>query len=382
MRLLIPSLIACAGLCSTSFATNPLQGLGLLPNGAPSGTAAGVRFDMSADGTTFVKANYRWNAGSWQTIPLAVGQSFESYGVSGDGSVVVGKVQDTSFQPFSAAVWRNNTFYLMDSTGFAGPDAPASIYANNDGSVVLGHGFNPSQGTTSRTKYNWNGSTYVASGFPFNDDMGQNFGNADEQGWRGIADNGSAGLGYNIGPTDVYANRHSTSSGPAFDRPPALNVPPGNTFLDERVRPAAMSGNGLVVVGRYEWSIIGPQGSSGNQPFRWSNGITTLMPSMPLGTEMDFVGEFLAAGASVYVASAAATFPVLTFLQNNGVDTTGWSNLTCTEVSSDGLCFSGVGTHTVNSVATSEIWTIRIPSPGSLAFVALGALCVCSRRRH
>ncbi|GEM_PF-1312326 len=374
-------IVLSAAAATQATASNPLQGLGLLPNAVPSGTSVGIRFDMSADGTTFVKNNFRWNAGSWSTIPLGAGQSFQAHGVSGDGLVVVGKLDDTTNSQYSGAIWRNNTFHLLNTELLNFASFPAANYADDDGSVVLSQAADVNNSAALRRRYVWNGAAYVGTNFAFDDIMGSNTGSTNEQGWRGIADNGSAGLGYNFGPADIYANRESSSAGPAFNRPPSLNVPAGNTFIDEQVVPSGMSGNGLVIVGNYQWLIIGPQGSSGNQNFRWNNGVTTLMPTMPVGTELDFVGEHLAAGSQVYVHSLAASFSVATFLTNNGVTITNWSNLSCTEVSSDGLCFSGIGTHTTSNGNVQEIWFVKIPSPGTLALAASGSLLLVRRRR-
>lgn len=380
------SLVVVACACAATFA-QPLTGLGLLPSGVPSGAAGGPRFDMAAGGLTFVKGTYRWQSGSWQTLNPGTGRTFTAHGVSGDGAVVVGEVVDSLAQPFatsSSVAWRSNVFNTLESSQtFLGQDV--AVFANNDGSVILAHHTDVGQGFLARRRFSWNGTSYINSSWAVNDDLGQNFGSADEQGYRGISDLGTAALGYNIGPlgNDTYATRLATSAGPAFDRPASITFPSsGINVIFERAFPTAISGNGNVIIGRYEWSVLGSVPSSGDSPFRWTAaGGTVLVPAMPLGTEMDFDGEFTAAGAVIYNATTNTALPVATFLTGFGVNVSGWSSLNCTEISSDGLTFSGIGSHTTSSGTVSEIWYVTIPSPTS-ATLCLAGLAAGLRRRR
>lgn len=144
------------GLCA--WTNSPAQSLTWL------GTLGGGRsaaYGVSADGSVVVgwaedvsgqPRAFRWESGAMQDLGTLGGNHSAAYGVSADGSVVVGWAEDVSGQQ-RAFRWANG---VMQDLGTLGLDYSIAYGVSADGGVVVGGAFDNSRRSRA---FRWKNST-------------------------------------------------------------------------------------------------------------------------------------------------------------------------------------------------------------------------------
>jgi probable HAF family extracellular repeat protein len=115
-----------------------MQDLGTLPGGDES-----VAYGVSADGSVVVGSArntagqwhaFRWQNGVMQDLGTLDGSESEAWGVSADGSVVVGRARNAAGQ-WHAFRWQNG---VMQDLGTLDGNSSWALGVSADGSVVVG----------------------------------------------------------------------------------------------------------------------------------------------------------------------------------------------------------------------------------------------------
>ncbi len=326
---------------SSYAATASFQGLGHLPGGEYYSLAQGV----SADGSVVVGVSdsasgnqaFRWENGVMTGLGDLPGGDFESeaWGVSADGSVVVGR--GWSALGMEAFRWENGQMVgLGDLPGFEYGSEARDCSA--DGSVVVGAGTVFLEFTT-----------------------GEAFR------WEDLNGNGLVDL-------DEKLDNH-----PEF----GLGDLPGGGFGSCAID---VSADGLIVVG-YSFSAMG------QEAFRWTQetGMIGLgdLPggkfySWAWGVSADgsvVVGESNSAlGYEAFIWDADNGMRNLqdVFVNDYGLDLTGWTLDNAFGISDDGLTIVGGGN---NPAGYYEGWIATIPEPATVLLLGLGGIFIRKRPR-
>jgi probable HAF family extracellular repeat protein len=315
-------------------------GLGDLPGGEFSSQAYGV----SGDGSVIIGPGnsgsgteaFRWTAGGGMVgLGSLLGSGFSSvaYGVNGDGSVVVGESQSRLLFPPPVPLYAPEAFRWTAGTGMVGlGDLPGGEFdseakdVSSDGSVVVGYGKSVS-GT---------------------------------EAFRWTAGGGMVGLG------DL----------------------PGGEFES---RAFAVSGDGSVVVGA---SLYGS--AVGVEAFRWTAGGGMVgLGDLPghigfnaatsVNDDGSVVGGYasrIAGGTNAFLWTAETGMQRLwDVLLREGVNpaTLGWSALDeVSGMSADGRTLVGYGERN----GQAEGFVVVIPEPTELSLVGCAAIVLCRRRRR
>jgi len=242
--------------CSSGQAAAPsFEGLGDLPGGNFKSVAYGV----SADGSVVVGASVidssapsgdRWEAFRWENgvmtglgdLPGGVFES-EGFAVSADGSVVVGASVIAYPDLWEGFRWENG---LMSALGL-----PPAIGVSADGSVVVGI-----------SGFRWeNGAMTTVGDLP---------GGGSSSSCYDVSADGSVVVGYSSSANGDEAFRWEGGVITALGYLPGASLPGWSAA-------AGVSADGSVVVGASESQDSGPVW----QAFRWENGVMTALGGLP-----------------------------------------------------------------------------------------------------
>lgn len=325
-----------------------------------------------------------------------------AYGVSGNGSVVVGAIIGSD--PWQAFQWSAGEGFteLEPIGGFAGSRATAS---NADGSVIVGDARSSNHSTYRATRWTSAGAQ----------DLGVlNSGDTRSDALR-VSSDGTAIVGTSYSQNGVgQAYRWTESDGMQSLGPSSLSFTIG--------RDISHDGNVVVGYGRNElgghtafrWSTEGGEmialdslpsetssiayavsgdgqytfGSSGSIGVRWDsagniqelgvpeggNGATFMSANADGSVAVGFDYSY---GQSVLWTPSTGVVYIYDYLVSSGVDLTGWSRQDfgyAFDVSDDGSTIVG------NGFVITGLSFSSVPGPGVSALVALG--CGSRRRRH
>jgi probable HAF family extracellular repeat protein len=256
------------------------------------------------------------------------GRGFQSYayGVSADGSVVVGiGSSELNSDPF-----RSEAFRWTSGGGMVGlGDLPGSGFqslatgVSADGSVVVGQGL----GASGFEAFRWTSGGGMSG-------LGDLPGGGFFSLATGVSADGSVVVGYGDGASGNEAFRWTSSGGMV-----GLGDLPGGFFGSGAT---GVSGDGSVVVG------IG-SGASGREAFVWTPGAG--MQSLQF------------------------------YLTGLGVDTTGWGQYDAVGVSADGSTIVGVGTNPSGFTEAFAANIAPIPEPETWLLFAVGFGLLAVARR-
>lgn len=312
-------------------AAGGLVGLGQLPGGT-NGNAYGV----SADGSVIVGASagkaFRWTLFggmvSLDVLPNSPGARYHANAVSADGQFAAGNVESRPGIFSEAAAWLPGLVTLGDL-----PDG--SFYSeakgiSGDGSVVVG----VSDHAGWAEAFRWSGGAMTGLGYlP---------GGAGASDANAISADGETIVGTSYSPLGPQAFRWTSATGMV-----GLGDLAGGQFLSNAM---AVSADGSVIVGN---------GSSafGEDAFVWDalHGMRGLRDT----------------------------------LTTAGVDLTGWSGLNASGVSGDGRTIVGIGRRDGANQLVREAWIATIdepagvvPEPGTLAIWGIGMAGIVARGRR
>jgi uncharacterized membrane protein len=337
--------------------------------GMASGTAASRVYGLSADGRSASGYSqeptsqnthfpgFRWNADSGRQdfgVGLAPALTL-GYGISGDGSTIVGGAYAIESGAPTAFRWSASGGY-HDMGTLPGYGQSGAVDANNDGSVIVG------------TLSNGSAST--------------------PQGFRWTSGGGMQGLGPGTVANAVSADG-GTVVGSFGDGPQAIRWTQagGVQFLPS----VGGNGNSTARGVNSDASIIVGNSGTGLWATMWVNGtpiqLNGDLDNVRLGAHAVNDAGTVVAGkaftigadfAGVWTASTGIV-PLATYLTANGVTIpAGLQLFDCTAVSADGLTFAG---YTADGPFGVQGFVATIPSPGAIGFLAIGALAAGRRRR-
>jgi uncharacterized membrane protein len=298
-----------------------------------------------------------------------------AYGVSGDGSTVVGVSGTMAFR------WTTGSG-IQDLGKLAGASLAGAYAANYDGSIIVG------DSTKSQSRaFRWSQSSGMealdvpsSSGpYPWSNTMA-----------FGISSNGLSISGYGLDTSFNSLKWGAPSYSLSVGQPGSLSW--------------GTSGNGQVTVGAlydriYKWSTIdGAQdlgdgyarganydgsvivGSSGVNAFRWneSGGLQIIGSGEAISTSAD--------GSIVVGYDSASAFAWTTndgrknlsqYLSDLGVDVSGWSLEKAEGISYDGSTIVGQGVFN----GTRQAFVAMIPEPSSVSLFLAGGLLLLGLRK-
>ncbi len=349
------------------------QGLGFLSEN-PHSAAYGV----SADGSVVVGQSrsasgleaFRWTSGGGMVgLGDLPGGDFysEAVAVSADGSVVVG--QSRSASGLEAFRWTS-------SGGMSGiGDLPGGSFSSNaravsaDGAVVVGEG-SSKQGIQA---FRWTSGDGMVE---LSDLPGGSFSNASA--WGASAD-GSVVVGVGFSQQGIEAFRWTSGGGMV-----GLGDLPGGEVNSYAL---GVSADGSVIVGR-------GNSASGSEAFRWTSGGGIVgLGDLPGGI---FHSEAVAVSAdgSVVVGPSTSALGIEAFrwtsdggmvnlrdfLVEHGVSNlTDWTLIWASGVSADGNTIVGFGT---NPDGYQEAWIATVPEPATITLAATGLACAIAVGRR
>ncbi|MBX9792466.1 MAG: PEP-CTERM sorting domain-containing protein [Pirellulales bacterium] len=391
-RLILAGLIALALATPARAGAFSFQGLGDLPGGGFGSYAYGV----SADGSVVVgfgssasaSEAFRWTSdgGVGQVNMVGLGDlpgggfGSRASDVSADGSVVVGSRQSTS---------GTEAFRWTSGEGMVGlGDLPGGIFYSQaagvsaDGSVVVGFGSSASASEAFR----WTSGGGAGQGTMVG--LGDLPGGIFSSYANGVSADGSVVVGYGLSASGYEAFRWTSGGGAGQGTMVGLGDLPGGIF-DSYAN--GVSADGSVVVGR-------GNSASGFEAFRWTSGGGLVgLGDLPGGTFYSYANGVSADGAVVVGSSTSASgyeafrwtsggglVSLRELLVNQGVtNVTGWTLTQATAVSADGRTIVGRG---INPDGNGEAWIATVPEPSTITLAASGLACACliaaSRRRR
>lgn len=331
----------------------------------------------------------------------------QAYGVSGDGSTVVGRsTRGSSQKPFR---WSNATGIVDLGDLPGGNNIGEANRASANGSVVVGFS-SSGPALTDREAFRWT----VSGGM-----TGLGFLQPDRRDSRarGVSNDGQVITGEAITSQGRRAFRWTESTGMV-----SLGTLPGSTdSLGSDV-----SGDGSVIVGSsgseaFRWTsnggmvglgfipggavsaaiatsldgntVVGEAYDSSNRQtaFRWSLGLGMQSLGLPTGATSSLANDVSANGGVVAgrLVSSGTQHAfvwdsvnghrrVRDVLTDLGVDMTGWRLSEATGVSADGSAIVGWGLNPNND---REAWRAVIPEPSSSAGVIVGVFFLSRRRK-
>jgi uncharacterized membrane protein len=350
-------------------------GLGDLKGGQFSSVANAV----SADGSTVVgtsmsqsgyEAFYWIRQGGLVGLGDLAGGLFFSrpYAVSSSGSTVAGgSISALGEESFRWSAVTGSMEALGDLPG--GDFRGAALAVSPDGETLYGGSWSH----TGFSAFRWTAATGLEpiTGLP---------GAA-----SGVSADGSIIAGY-ISPGTVYDNRvfrWTSESGTLW-----LGDLPGIPVGGSGTEFADMSANGSVIVGV---SVAGEDNVT--EAFRWTTGegmqrIEGLTPwHMTAATAVSGDGKIVAidcydehSSLDPHIWSEADGLRSLTrLLASHKLAPTGWSQMSITDLSYDGLTLVGRG---MNPEGNIEGWIARLPEPHTLLLLIVGAVAMLARERR
>ena len=382
-RLHIGILAVCAfAVAGPAFGDVGFQGVGYEPG---YGSVATI---VSADGT-FVVGNagqaghaagetemFRWTQGGGMMflgdLPGGPIRSF-AMGVSDDGMVVVGEGRygDDSMQ-YEAIRWTPGTGTV--GLGFL----PGGTFSNSqgvsaDGSIVAGTSNSTER---SRQAFRWTESGGM-------------------QGLGGWAP-GLTSYAFNISAdgSTVVGNVHTGTQGEAAYWTEgggwtSIGKLPGG--YDTGAFATDASTDGSVIVGNSSSTLV----PFSFEPFLWSEsegmqGLGLLLPDDDMATTTGLSGDGqtvigvsgkFSGAREPYIWDAVNGMRSMTdvFVDDYGMDLTGWTLVEALGISRDGTTIVGFG---ANPQGFTEGWIATIPEPSALILLVIGGLCSALRRRE
>ena len=360
------------GLTSTSLATTAsFQGLGDLPTGQFQSYAFGI----SGDGSVVVGSSrlaiilpgppyqgqqaFRWEASTGMQAlgdhPTGDADSTEAYAASSNGSVLVGDIG--MYGPSEAFRWTAESG--MTSLGFLeGGDRSSSRGVSSDGSVVVGW----SKGPSGAEAFRWtNDDGMIGLGYlPL---AKNNYSYA-----YGVSNDGSVVVGRGVGQNSMEAFRWTESSGMV-----------GLGFLSGAASYASsyafgVSADGSTVVGKF---YLGDDNTT--EAFVWteSDGMVGL-GHLPGGNHYSTAWAVSADGSIIVGSSITDTDYYEAFIWDEihgmrnlknvlvneyRLDLNSWTLYEATAISHDGLTIVGYGR---NPNRHEEGWIVTLPGPVTL----------------
>lgn len=349
-----------------------IQGLGMLPGKTMSG-ATGVSADgsvvcgFSHNGSTASGGSaiaFRWTSeGGLQSLGTLGGVDSYPFGISGDGSTIVGRSAPAGTSNQFAFRWTPSTG-LQNLGSFSGQPQSHGYGTSHDGQVVVGMAYVSS---TQRNAFRWTSSTGL-----------QNLGSLAS---------GQVSYALNVsddGATTVGFSRTSTNQnffyGTAFRQTGNGGMQSLGTHGYDGSEAMAVSADGSVLAG----SLANYSGFSlsNSSMFRWTveGGMQDLgaLPGANVAEPYDMTPD----GSTIVGWSSRAFLwradlgmvDLNIYLPQVGVSLAGWSLTRAHGISADGLTIVGTGVH--NGVG--EGWIVHIPAPGSAT--ALMVFIVSARR--
>ena len=281
-------------------------------------------------------------------LPSAALNDSSAFGVSADGSVVVGHGYN-AYSQTEAFRWVDGT---MTGLGFLPDGATRQSYAfgvSADGSVVVGHSYNANSNLEA---FRWVDGTMTGLGFLPDGAIRQSYA-------RGVSADGSVvvGYGYNANSyLEAFRWVDGTMTGLGFLPDAAIN----------RSYARGVSADGSVVVG------YGINANNDNEAFRWVDGVMTGLGFLPSFTWQS-IASAISADGSVIVGYAndsnyngkafrwtleTGMESVEDWLSNAGVSIAAWSTLdNASSTNSDGSVVVGGG---VNANGDTEAFIARV----------------------
>ncbi len=349
------------------------QGLGDLAGGDFYSKAYG----LSADGSVVVGESHSasgWEALRWQNglmtgLGCLPGSFFDStgYGVSANGYVIVGKSSSGPAGQRQAFRWENG---VMTGLGdLPGSSFYSAAYAISvDGSVVVGE----SRSASGTEAFRWT----KEEGMVGLGALEPSYGRYDSTAY-GVSADGSVIVGASDSPMNPQdeAFRWTQATGMV-----GLGyLVPVSDFTFSTA--TAVSADGSVIVGYSTSSFPSP----GYEPFRWEDGVMT-------GPGVRGRAWALSADGSIVVGDDDGWPQAMAIIWDSkygvrhlqdvlvnecGLDLTGWTLTAARGISADGLTIVGYGT---NPSGFTEGWIATIPEPATLLLLAFGGLALLKKR--
>ncbi len=314
-----------------------MVGLGDIPNGIGANVAMTVsengsviggkvhHFDDSpADGDTGY--SYRWSSATGMVSHGPAGPNGtdeRAYGLSNDGSVMVGKAHRKGYWPV-AYKWTNAGGFEL----FNGLQASEARAISGDGSIIAGFTMpdwtNPNVDNFRSEAFTWTESGGIVG-------LGDLTGGENSSRALAISNDGSFITGWGTSSNGKEAVRWNGSE------IIGLGDLLGGDFLSEAID---ISSDGSTIVG------FGTT-NNGTEAFIWDqfNGIQNLKEVL---------------------------------ISNYGLDLTGWTLTSANGISGNGLSIVGSG---INPNGQIEAWVANIPEPASISFLLFGSLAILKQRK-
>lgn len=364
--------------------------LGFLQNGNNSSVAWGV----SDDGSVVVGRGhsssgyeaFRWTATAGMQglgdLPSGGFQS-EAFAVSGDGTTIVGF--GSVAVPYGLTLQgTTEAFRWTNSDGIVGLGLPPAVVprglprssawdVSTNGSVVVGY---LDDGTDGYEAFRWTQTTGMVG-------LGALPGESSSAAWRTSAD-GNTIVGYAAGTASSQPFRWTSSGGMVG----LGHLPGGN-----RGEAIGVSANGSIVVGA-------SQTSDGTEAFLWTEaGGMVSLGELPGGTHSSTASAVSADGSIVIGKSntgvgdngeeaiiwtpADGMQLLQTVLMNSGLDLAGWTLKDASDISPDGRYIVGWGYDPLNQQQAFLVDLTPVPLPAAAWFLGggLGALGLIRRKQ-
>jgi probable HAF family extracellular repeat protein len=320
-------------------------------------------------------AAFRWTAatGTQEVGRLPGGTNSRGSAVSADGSVVVG-YGDNGATDFTAFRWSAGGGF-QQLGNLPGGSQSLAYDVSADGAVVVGQANTDTGTVRGLHAFRWTAATGLQ-------DLGTLPG-----GTQSLANNvsadGSVVAGFAAAPAGDRAFRWTAAGGLQPIAPLAG---------DTRTTGIGLSADGSTVVG---YSASRTDGAD-NVAFRWTAATGTQLIPAPAGVPADAAafaaavsGDGNAVVGNVLVSAAAyrpflwtpalGTVDLNAYLPTIGVDLTGWTLHSVTDISDDGTAILGYGTH--DGRPDEAFLVTGVPEPAGAALVfTLAGLATCGRR--
>jgi uncharacterized membrane protein len=355
-----PAIAAILFLTGTSISTAAMfTGLG-----APFTQAYGVNGNGSVvtglrlfpGGTSPVYA-FRWTSTTGLQNMGALGGNFpssEGYGVSADGSHIVGFTTTSQ----GTRAFRTNGLVMQSLGVFPGWSSSFATAISADSNTVVGRGQNGEN-----RAFRWTSAGGMES-------LGALPGHFGVSIATGVSGNGSEIVGISGGSGTARRAFQWSSAGMS-----ELSLLPNAYDSDAN----AISSDGTTIVGTIRFAP-----SSNSVAVRWTrSGIVEQLGTLDAGARATNANGTLVVGDSssgpFLWSNVLGMANLNTYLPSLGVNLTGWMLTNATGISADGSTIIGLGSHN----GAPEAWVATIPEPTSLwLFFGIGAILVHRRGRY